>query len=49
VFRVADASYLFTTGFVSALTMYPGPHIAVPLEIVGVEGDPEVAANEFRC
>jgi hypothetical protein len=47
VFRVADAAYLFTTGFVPSLNTYPGPHIPVPLEIVGVEGDARAVAAEI--
>lgn len=47
VFRLADATYLFTTGFVPALNTYPGPHIPAPLELMGVTGDPRVAASEI--
>jgi hypothetical protein len=47
LFRVADATYLFTTGFVPSLNTYPGPHIPVPLEIVGVEGDARAVAAEI--
>jgi hypothetical protein len=47
LFGVGDASYLFTTGFVPWLNTYPGPHIPAPLELVGVEGDPYVSANEI--
>lgn len=47
LFRLADATYLFTTGFVPSLNTYPGPHIPVPLELVGIVGDPRVAATEI--
>lgn len=30
-----------------ALNTYPGPHIPAPLELMGVTGDPRVAASEI--
>jgi hypothetical protein len=33
LFRIGDASYLFTAGFMPQHRTYPGPHVPVPIEI----------------
>lgn len=39
--------FLFTTGFVPYWETYPGPHVPVPFEIVGIEDDDavQIASN----
>jgi len=48
--RMADAAYLFTVGYQPQHLTYPGPHIPVPLELVGVAGDDvEQVAGDLLC
>lgn len=37
--RIGDARYLFTVGYMPAHLTYPGPHIPVPLEVLGAGDD----------
>lgn len=37
--RLGDARYLFTVGYMPAHLTYPGPHIPVPLEVLGTGED----------
>jgi hypothetical protein len=48
--RMADAAYLFTVGYQPQHLTYPGPHIPVPLELVGVPSDDvEQVAEDLLC
>ena len=45
--RLADTSFLFTTGYTPARLTYDGPHVPIPIELVGVDSPnaDEVAAE----
>lgn len=45
--RVADARYLFTVGYMPAHLTYPGPHIPVPLEVLGARDDFDGAVEDL--
>lgn len=44
---IGDARYLFTVGYMPAHLTYPGPHIPVPLEVLGARDDFEGAAQDL--
>jgi hypothetical protein len=45
--RLGDARYLFTVGYMPAHLTYPGPHIPVPLEVLGAGDDFEGAVEDL--
>jgi hypothetical protein len=45
--QVADARYLFTVGYMPQHLTYPGPHIPVPLEVIGADDDFEGAVEDL--
>lgn len=46
--RVGDTSFLYTTGYTPERATYEGPHVPVPLELVGLDGrEAEIAAREI--
>jgi hypothetical protein len=45
--EVGDARYLFTVGYMPQVLTYPGPHIPVPLEVLGAEEDFEGAVEDL--
>lgn len=45
--RLGDARYLFTVGYMPAHLTYPGPHIPVPLEVLGTGDDFEGAVQDL--
>jgi hypothetical protein len=48
--RLGDASFLFTVGYQSQHLTYPGPHVPVPIEIVGAESeDLDGIADDLLC
>jgi len=48
LFRIADASYLFTAGYMPEHRTYPGAHIPVPIEILPTgSADVERAASDL--
>lgn len=50
VCRLGSASYLFTVGYQPQHLTYPGPHVPVPIEVVGADRDDiENVANDILC
>ena len=48
--RVADAAFLFTVGYQREHLTYPGPHVPVPLELIGADLDElDQVANDLLC
>lgn len=48
--RVGDAAYLFTVGYQREYLTYPGPHVPVPVEILGAESDDlDGIADDLLC
>ncbi len=48
--RLGDAAYLFTVGYQREHLTYPGPHVPVPVEIVGFDPDDlDGIANDLLC
>lgn len=45
--RLGDARFLFTVGYMPAHLTYPGPHIPVPLEVLGAEDDFDGAVEDL--
>ncbi len=45
--RLGDARYLFTVGYMPAHLTYPGPHIPVPLEVLGAGDDFDGAVEDL--
>jgi hypothetical protein len=45
--RLGDARFLFTVGYMPAHLTYPGPHIPVPLEILGCGDDFDGAVEDL--
>jgi hypothetical protein len=45
--RVGDARYLFTVGYMPAHLTYPGPHIPVPVEVLGARDDFDGAVEDL--
>lgn len=48
--RVGSAAYLFTVGYQPQHLTYPGPHVPVPIELVGAEDhEVEAVAQDLLC
>jgi hypothetical protein len=48
--RLGESAYLFTVGYQREYMTYPGPHVPVPIEILGVEPDDlDGVANDLLC
>jgi hypothetical protein len=48
--RLDDAAYLFTVGYQREYMTYPGPHVPVPVEILGAEPDDlDGVADDLLC
>ena len=47
--RVGPASFLFTVGYQPQHLTYPGPHVPVPLEVLGAGDEIESVANDLLC
>lgn len=45
--QVGDARFIFTVGYMPQHLTYPGPHVPVPLEVLGVEEDLEGVSNDL--
>jgi hypothetical protein len=45
--QVGDARYLFTVGYMPQVLTYPGPHIPVPLEVLGAGDDFDGAVEDI--
>jgi hypothetical protein len=48
--RIGSSSYLFTSGYQAQHLTYPGPHVPVPIELVGVgDDDADGIARDILC
>jgi hypothetical protein len=48
--RLGEAAFLFTVGYQPQHLTYPGPHVPVPLELVGADPDEfDGIANDLLC
>jgi hypothetical protein len=48
--RLGSASYLFTVGYQPQHLTYPGPHVPVPIEVIGAEDtETDAVANDILC
>jgi hypothetical protein len=48
--RLGSASYLFTVGYQPQHLTYPGPHVPVPIEVIGADDrETDAVANDLLC
>lgn len=45
--QVADSRFIFTVGYMPQHLTYPGPHVPVPLEVLGADNDAEGASADL--